>query len=60
LDQYSVVVPPLDPYYSAADKTGFETFLDNVGDTKCFYTTFESDLTKRFMVMLLAMIVMTG
>jgi len=46
LDQYSVVVPPLDPYYSAADKTGFETFLDNVGDTKCFYTTFESDLTK--------------
>jgi len=44
--QYTVETPGLDPYYNAADKTGFETMLDDVGGTKSFYTLLESDLSK--------------
>ena len=46
VNQFTVPVETLDPYYDATNKTAYETFFDNVGDSKSFYTLFESDLTK--------------
>ena len=43
--QYEIHPDPLNEYYNAATKTGWETFLEDVGNDKCFYTILDSDLS---------------
>ncbi len=41
---YSVGVDPLDIYYNSATKTGWENLIDNVGNHKAFYISFNVSL----------------
>jgi len=45
VDQYTLIPDPLNEYYNPTTKTGFETFFDTVGDSQCFYTVLDSDLS---------------
>jgi len=45
IEQYTLIPDPLNEYYNPTTKTGMETFLDTVGDSECFYTILDSNLS---------------
>jgi len=42
--EYTIPTPPLDQYYDAATKTGFETMLDDIGNDKSFYISLDHNV----------------
>ena len=45
IEQYTLIVEPLDEYYNSTTKTGYETMLDAVGDYQSLYVILDSDLS---------------
>ncbi len=45
VNMYTIIPDPLNEYYNPLTKTGYETFLETVGDFQSFYTILDSDLS---------------
>ena len=45
INMYTIIPDPLNEYYNPLIKTGYETFLETVGDFQSFYTILDSDLS---------------